>query len=130
MRPRLVCGIEGVVFSVTEISSEGKGKEMRFLVKMHIPIEAGNKALRDPEFGSKMKELLSEMKAEAAYFTTVNGQRGGYIVVNLDDASKIPAIAEPLFFWFKADIEFIPVMLPEDLAKAGPAIETVVKKWG
>ena len=103
---------------------------MRFLVKMHIPIEAGNQALRDPEFGSKMKELLSEMNAEAAYFTTVNGQRGGYIVVNFDDASRIPAIAEPLFFWFKADVEFMPVMLPEDLAKAGPAIETAVKKWG
>jgi hypothetical protein len=33
-----------------------------------------------------MQELLKEQKAEAAYFTTINGQRGCYIVVNVDDA--------------------------------------------
>ena len=103
---------------------------MRYLVRFHIPIEAGNEALRSGEFGSKMQQLLSEINAEAAYFTAVDGQRGGYIVVNFDDASKIPAIAEPLFFWFKADLEFIPVMIMDDLAKAGPAIEAAVKKWG
>src|SRR5260370_36125425 len=103
---------------------------MRYLVKIHFSNEAGNEALRDPEFGAKMKDLLADIKAEAAYFTAVNGQRGGYIVVNFDDASMIPAIAEPFFFWFKADIEFIPVMVPEDLAKAAPAIEAAVQKWG
>ena len=103
---------------------------MRYLVRFRIPIEAGNEALRDPDFGSKMQGLLAEMNAEAAYFTAVDGQRGGYIVVNFDEASKIPAMAEPLFYWFKADVEFIPVMLPEDLAKAGPGIEAAVKKWG
>jgi hypothetical protein len=103
---------------------------MRYLVRFHIPIEAGNEALRDPEFGAKIQQLLSEINAEAAYFTTVDGQRGGYIIVNFDDASKIPAIAEPLFYWFKADVEFIPVMLAEDLGKAGPAIEAAMKKWG
>jgi len=103
---------------------------MRYLIRFQIPVEPGNAALRDPEFGTKIQQLLSEMKAEAAYFTAVEGQRGGYIVVNFDDAEQIPAMAEPLFFWLKADVEFIPVMLPEDLAKAGPAIEAAIKKWG
>ena len=103
---------------------------MRYLVRFHIPIEAGNEALRDPGFGTRMQQLLSEINAEAAYFTAVDGQRGGYIVVNFDDASKIPAIAEPLFLWLKADVEFIPVMLIEDLGRAGSAIEAAVKKWG
>ena len=103
---------------------------MRYLVRFQIPIEAGNEALRNAEFGSRMQQLLSDINAEAAYFTAVDGQRGGYIVVNFDDASKIPAIAEPLFFWLKANLEFIPVMMLDDLAKAGPAIETAVKKWG
>jgi len=103
---------------------------MRYLVRFHFPVEAGNAALRDPKFGEKVQQMLADMKAEAAYFTAVDGQRGGYIVVNFDDASKIPAIAEPLFLWLKADVEFIPVMAPEDLAKAGPAIEAAVKKWG
>ena len=103
---------------------------MRYLVRFQIPIEPGNEALRNAEFGSRMQQLLSDINAEAAYFAAVDGQRGGYIVVNFDDASKIPAIAEPLFFWFKANVEFIPVMLLDDLAKAGPAIEAAVKKWG
>jgi len=103
---------------------------MRYLVKISIPIEAGNTAIRDPQFGHKIQTLLAELKAETAYFTVLNGQRGGYIVVNIDDASKIPAIAEPLFLWLKADIEFIPVMLPQDLAKSGPDIAAAIKKWG
>jgi hypothetical protein len=102
---------------------------MKYLVRLSIPIETGNDALRDPQFGAKMKTLLTDIKAEAAYFTTVDGQRGGYFVVNMDDASQIPAIAEPIFLWLNADVEFIPVMLPQDLEKAGPAIAAVVKKW-
>ena len=103
---------------------------MRYLLKFDFPTESGNSTLRDPEFGKKMETLLSDMKAEAAYFAPVNGRRGGYIVVNMDDASQIPALAEPLFLWLKAEVEFIPVMLPEDLANAGPAIGAAFQKWG
>ena len=103
---------------------------MRYLVRFHFPVDSGNAVLRDPQFGAKLQQLLADIHAEAAYFTTVAGQRGGYIVVNFDDASKIPTIAEPLFLWLKADVEFIPVMLAEDLAKAGPAIDTAMKQWG
>jgi hypothetical protein len=70
------------------------------------------------------------VKAEAAYFTTICGHRGGYVIVNMDDASQIPAIAEPFFMALKAEIEFYPVMTPEDLGKGGAAIEAAGKKWG
>lgn len=103
---------------------------MRFLVKVDMPDEAGNANIRDPKFGDKMQALLKELKAEAAYFTTVNGHRGGYIIVNMDDASQIPAMTEPIFLWFKGNVEIFPVMLPQDLAKAGPAISSAVQKWG
>lgn len=102
---------------------------MKYIVRFSFAIEAGNAALRDPQFGSKMKSFLTDIKAETAYFTTVDGQRGGYIVLNIDDASQIPAIAEPLFLWLSADIEFLPVMVVQDLEKAGPAIAAAVKKW-
>ncbi len=103
---------------------------MKMLIKMSFPTESGNKILSDPNFGSKMQQLLQEIKAEAAYFTTVNGKRGGYIVTNMTDSSQIPAIAEPMFLWLKAELEFMPVMTPEDLGKAGPSIEAAMKKWG
>ncbi|MEO6984138.1 MAG: DUF3303 family protein [Paralcaligenes sp.] len=103
---------------------------MRYLLKVRFPIEAGNTATADPQFGEKMRQLLSEIKAEAAYFTAVEGQRGAYIVVSMTDASQIPAIAEPFFSWLKADVQLMPVMLPEDLEKAGSAIAAAKKNWG
>jgi len=103
---------------------------MRYIMKMRMSIEKGNLALKDPQFGHKMSDLLAQIKAEAAYFTTLCGQRGAFIVVNINDASELPAIAEPFFLWLNADIDWYPVMKPEDLGKAGPAIEAAVKKWG
>jgi len=95
-----------------------------------MSVDKGNEALTDSQFGKKMNDLLGEIKAEASYFTTIRGQRGAYIVVNINEASEIPAIAEPFFLWLNAEIEFLPVMKPEDLAKAGPAIGAAAQKWG
>jgi|SRR5580698_4620779 hypothetical protein len=103
---------------------------MRFLMKMEIPVDAGNAAISDPGFGQKIQSALKEVGAEAAYFASMEGQRGAYIIVNMKDASQIPAIAEPFFLWLNAKVEFIPVMIAEDLVKAAPSIAAAVKKWG
>ncbi len=102
---------------------------MRFLVKIKIPTVAGDRAISDHHFGPKMHAVLQDIGAEAAYFTTVDGHRGGYIIVDIKDASQIPSIAEPFFLWFNATVEILPVMLPEDLEKAGPSIAAAVQKW-
>jgi hypothetical protein len=47
----------------------------------------------------------------------------------MQDASQIPAIAEPWFLAFNAGIELLPVMIPEDLARAGSSIDKAVKKF-
>ena len=46
---------------------------MRFLLRATIPTEAGNRMVRDPNFGSMVQEILGEVKAEAAYFVEDNG---------------------------------------------------------
>ena len=102
---------------------------MKYIMKIRFPNEKANSRLKDPKFGMKMKEILTDVKAEAAYFTTICGDRGCYVVVNLDNASQMAMVAEPFFHWINADIDFLPVMTPEDLEKAGPMIETAVKKW-
>jgi hypothetical protein len=33
---------------------------------------------------------MEELQPEAAYFSDIEGARGGYIVVEMDDASQIP----------------------------------------
>lgn len=103
---------------------------MRFLLKVNIPVEAGNKAAKAGKLGSTIQSILTELKPEAAYFTDDKGQRTGYLFIEMKDASQIPAIAEPWFLALNASIELHPVMVPEDLAKAGGAIEASVKKYG
>ena len=102
---------------------------MRFMLKVNIPVETGNAAAKAGKLGETIQSILAEQKPEAVYFTADRGQRTGYIFLELTDASQIPAIAEPWFLSFNAGIEIVPVMIPEDLAKAGSAIEKAVKKF-
>jgi hypothetical protein len=104
---------------------------MRTLMQISIPVEAGNAAARSGAFGASFQKLLQDMKPEAAYFTAMpNGERGGFIVFDLQDTSQIPAIAEPFFLAFNARVNFYPVMNAQDLANAGPGIEKAVKAYG
>jgi hypothetical protein len=102
---------------------------MRVLLKVNIPVETGNAAAKAGKLGTIIKSILDDLKPEAAYFTADRGQRTGLLFLDLRDASQIPAIAEPWFLAFNAGIEVLPVMVPEDLAKASGAIEQAVKKY-
>ena len=103
---------------------------MRFLVKVNIPVEAGNGAAKAGKLGTTIQSILADLKPEAVYFTDDNGQRTAFLFLEMQDASLIPTIAEPWFLAFNASIEIHPVMTPDDLAKAGVAIEQAVKKYG
>ncbi len=102
---------------------------MRFLLKVNIPVESGTAAAKAGKLGATIESILAELKPEAVYFTDNNGQRAGVIFLDLQDASQIPAIADPWMLAFNASIELHPVMIPSDLAKAGNAIEKAVKKF-
>jgi hypothetical protein len=99
-------------------------------LKVNIPVESGNAAAKAGKLGATIQSILADSKAEAAYFTDDNGQRTGFIFLDMQDALQIPAIAEPWFLAFNARVELHPVILAEDLAKAGGAIEKAVKKYG
>lgn len=60
----------------------------------------------------------------------MNGNRGCYLVVNVEDPSQIPSIAEPFLLSFNASMEIIPVFGAEDLEKAGESLGEVVRKYG
>ena len=42
-----------------------------------------------------MQKILAEAKPEAAYFGDRDGHRGGILVVNMENASQVPSLAEP-----------------------------------
>jgi hypothetical protein len=103
---------------------------VRFLITFRIPMDRGNAAIKKGTIGQLNQSILADLRAEAVYFTPVGGERGGYIVVNIDDASQIPAICEPLFLGFGATVQIDPVMTPEDLAQAESTLHRVTEKYG
>jgi hypothetical protein len=72
---------------------------------------------------------VEELQPETPYFSDMDGARGGYLIVEMEDASQIPAIAEPLFLGLGATIQH-PVRTPENLAKGVRAIGQAVQKYG
>jgi hypothetical protein len=103
---------------------------MRFMISCRFPTETTNASIKDGSFRQNLQSILEELKPEAAYFTDMDGARGGYLIVNMDDASQLPAIAEPLFFGMDATIKVQLVMTPEDLEKATPSLEQAAQKYG
>jgi len=100
------------------------------MFKVNISVEAGNEAARRGELGPKIQAILEEQKPESIYFLADNGERTAVFVIEMNDASDIPRIAEPWFLAFDAALEVQPVMTPADLAKAAPHIDAAVKKHG
>ena len=100
---------------------------MRMLLNVKIPHEEFNRAVREGTVGQKVRRILEDIKPEAVYFTEQDGQRGAVLVVNLVDPSQIPALAEPWFLTFKADVKFQVAMTPENLEKAG--LDELGKKY-
>jgi hypothetical protein len=104
---------------------------MRMLLRVSIPVEAGNAAAKAGTLGTTIERILADLKPEAAYFfADDDGQRTGSFVFDMKDASQIPAIAEPWFLAFNANVSLRPVMNPQDLAKAGPSIGEAAKHYG
>jgi len=97
------------------------------LVNVKIPHEPFNTAVRNGTAGKTIQRILDEIKPESVNFTEQNGLRGAIMIVDVGDPSKVPAISEPWFLSFNADVEFRIIMSPEDLGRAG--LEALGKKW-
>ncbi len=103
---------------------------MRFMITFRIPPEQGNAAMKDGSFIPAFQNIMEDLQPEAAYLADIEGARGGYLVVNMDDASQIPAIAEPLFLGVGATVQIHPVFTLDDMPRVTEAIEQAVQKYG
>lgn len=97
---------------------------MRTMLTIQMSVEASNEAIKDGRLAKVMQSTLERLKPEAAYFTAVDGDRGGFIVFDLKHPDDIPSICEPFFMELNAKVKLSPVMTPEDvmngLSKAFP----------
>ena len=80
-----------------------------------VPTESGNKAIVEGTLPKVIGEFMERVRPEAAYFTTHEGQRTAYFVVDVKSASDIPSLGEPFFMAFNAKIDFRPAMNIEEL---------------
>ncbi|MGH9988172.1 MAG: hypothetical protein ACRD8W_29910 [Nitrososphaeraceae archaeon] len=95
---------------------------MRFIIRAQIPTEAGNKMMQNPNGMEELEAYIKNIKAEAAYFFENNGDRTMVFIVNMERTDQMAGFAEPLFI-MGAKVEFHPVMLLEDLKKAGQSMK-------
>lgn len=100
---------------------------MRVILRVTIPHEPFNTAVRNGTAGATLNRIIEDAKAEAVYFTEIDGYRTAILVINIERESQIPAFAEPWFLSFNANCRFRIAMSPEDLAQAG--LDEIGKKW-
>jgi len=100
---------------------------MRMLLTVTFPAEPFNTAVRNGSAGTVIHRILEETKPESVYFTELDGHRGAILVVNVNEPSDVPILAEPWFLNFNANCEFRIAMSPEDLQKAD--LDALGKKW-
>jgi hypothetical protein len=91
---------------------------MRLMLKFSIPAERGNSAVKDGTLAQAIDNLLKATKAEASYFTMIDGKRGGMIFFEESDQARLPQINEPLIAALDAAIEIVPVLSLTDLKRS------------
>jgi len=90
---------------------------MRMMLRFTLPVEKGNAAINEGSVGRTMESIMGKLKPEAAYFTAVDGQRGGMIFFDMTDPSQIPELVEPFFLNLNAKVELMPVMNSDDMRR-------------
>ncbi len=93
---------------------------MRVLMKISIPVEAGNKAVADGSLPKAVMGFVDAFHPEACYFVAEGGRRTGLFFFDLEDPTAIPSAAEPFLMHLNAGIELTPAMDLDDM-KAGVA---------
>ena len=91
---------------------------MRMMMRVYIPVEAGNAAIKSGSLAQTFQQFMDAAKPEAAYFVADGGERTAYFFFDLKQPSDIPSIAEPFFANLHAAIDVTPAMNIDDV-KAG-----------
>ena len=123
------CGRSGLVGEVAEAHFRREGRQC-VMIKFSFPVDAGNAAIRTGKVEKVFQQLIEDLKPEAAYFHAVDGDRGGFFVVNMQESSQIAEIAERLFFGVSAKIELVPVMTADDLRKGLSGVQATIQRYG
>ena len=88
---------------------------MRLLITVQIPVDGGNRSIKDGSLPATMQGFIERFKPESAYFTLLDGKRTAYFVVDAKESSVMPQIAEAFFQNLNANITMTPAMNQAEL---------------
>ena len=88
---------------------------MRMMARLTVPVEKGNAAIKDGSLQKTIESTMAALKPEATYFTAVDGQRTCFMFFNMNDASDMVGVLEPLWMGLSPDITLTPAMSLDDL---------------
>jgi hypothetical protein len=86
---------------------------MRFLMKITLPPSTENALVDDPEFREKLRSVFMRIGAQATYSNLIDGRRIEYVLVDIEDLSRIADKAEPVFRFLGVKPEFLPEVVPK-----------------
>jgi hypothetical protein len=98
---------------------------VRVMMKVSMPVEPGNRGIKEGILPKTVMKFVEEMKPEACYFGPEDGKRTAYFFFDLQDSTLIPTVAEPFFQNLNASIQITPVMNLDDMKKG---IEKAMKR--
>jgi hypothetical protein len=90
---------------------------MRVMARVSMPVESGNRSVKDGRLPATIQRTAERWKPEAMYFTTFDGRRTAFMVFDMPESADIPAFAEPLFQELGAEVILAPVMNGDDLER-------------
>jgi hypothetical protein len=99
------------------VQTEREELPVRMMLRVTFPTDLANGAIKGGSFQQVMEAMINKLKPKAAYFMANKGCRCAMLFFDMQDASEIPLIAEPLFTALNGEIELQPVMNPNDLKK-------------
>ncbi len=100
---------------------------MKVLFKITFPVERFNELARQGTAGQRLAAIVEATKPESFYFTGSQSGRGAVAVYDFADGSQVPAVCEPWFLTFNANIEYSVAISAQEMAKGN--LDKVIKQW-
>lgn len=92
---------------------------MKFIVEVGFPTEPFNSYVRDGTAGRRLGEAIGAIGPEVVYMTDNGVGRGALMIVEIEGASQVPHVTEPLMLAFDASVHYRVAMSPDELQAAG-----------
>jgi hypothetical protein len=118
--------VAGIQIRSTLIVQQEK-MNMRMLMMVTFPVQPFNTYVQNGTLIPQVTQALQAMAATNVYFTEINGRRAMIAEINLKENSDLARVCAPWYLAFQAQVEVVPVMTPQELAKVD--LQSLAQQW-